>query len=121
MLVALIFVLMGIISERFATRLIYFEVMLYSVGGVVGTLHHCYFSGGPAVEMALGAFFSAAEVIPLTLLTVEAWSFLQLGSRQHAGRTRRSRIAGRCCSWPRSGFGTSWARGSSGSSSTCRS
>ena len=85
MLVALIFVLMGIVSERFATRLIYFDVMLYSVGGVVGTLHHCYFSGGPAVEMALGAFFSAAEVIPLTLLTVEAWSFLQLGSRQQAG------------------------------------
>ena len=67
MLVALIFVLMGIVSERFATRLIYFDVMLYSIGGVVGTLHHCYFSGGPAVEMALGAFFSAAEVIPLTL------------------------------------------------------
>jgi nitric oxide reductase subunit B len=35
--------------------------------------------------MALGAFFSAAEVIPLTLLTVEAWSFLQLGGRQHTG------------------------------------
>ena len=85
MLVALIFVLMGIVSERFATRLIYFDVMLYSIGGVVGTLHHCYFSGGPSVEMALGAFFSAAEVIPLTLLTVEAWSFLQLGTRQQAG------------------------------------
>ncbi len=84
MLVALIFVLMGIVSERFATRLIYFDVMLYSIGGVVGTLHHCYFSGGPAVEMALGAFFSAAEVIPLTLLTVEAWSFLQLGTRKQA-------------------------------------
>ena len=35
--------------------------------------------------MALGAFFSAAEVIPLTLLTVEAWSFLQLGTRQQVG------------------------------------
>jgi len=34
--------------------------------------------------MALGAFFSAAEVIPLTFLTVEAWSFLQLGARQEA-------------------------------------
>ena len=32
--------------------------------------------------MALGAFFSAAEVIPLTLLTLEAWSFLQLGAQQ---------------------------------------
>ena len=35
--------------------------------------------------MALGAFFSAAEVIPLTLLTVEAWTFLQLGTRQQVG------------------------------------
>ncbi len=87
MLVALIFVLVGVVSERFATRLIYFDVMLYSIGGVVGTLHHCYFSGGPAVEMALGAFFSAAEVIPLTLLTVEAWSFLQLGNRRQVGGT----------------------------------
>jgi nitric oxide reductase subunit B len=32
--------------------------------------------------MALGAFFSAAEVIPLTFLTVEAWTFLHLGARQ---------------------------------------
>ena len=32
-----------------------------------------------------GAFFSAAEVIPLTLLTVEAWTFLQLGTRQQVG------------------------------------
>jgi len=36
--------------------------------------------------MALGAFFSAAEVIPLTLLTVEAWTFLQLGARQEVNR-----------------------------------
>jgi nitric oxide reductase subunit B len=87
MLVALVFVLMGIVSEKFATRLIYFDMMLYSIGGMVGTLHHCYFSGGPAVEMALGACFSAAEVIPLTLLTVEAWSFLQLGTQHQPGGT----------------------------------
>jgi len=45
-------------------------------------MHHVYFSGEPALHMALGAFFSAAEVIPLTFLTVEAWSFLQLGTVQ---------------------------------------
>ena len=33
--------------------------------------------------MALGAFFSAAEVIPLTFLTVEAWAFMQLGANRH--------------------------------------
>ena len=53
-------------------------------GGVIGTMHHLYFSGTPAEHLALGAFFSAAEVIPLTFLTVEAWSFLQLGSRQES-------------------------------------
>jgi nitric oxide reductase subunit B len=52
------------------------------VGGVVGTMHHLYFSGTPSIHMASGAFFSAAEVIPLTFLTVEAWSFLQLGAVQ---------------------------------------
>jgi len=45
-------------------------------------MHHVYFSGMPALHMALGAFFSAGEVIPLTFLTVEAWSFLQLGAAQ---------------------------------------
>ena len=45
-------------------------------------MHHVYFSGTPAEHMALGAFFSAGEVIPLTFLTVEAWSFLQLGARE---------------------------------------
>jgi nitric oxide reductase subunit B len=47
-------------------------------------MHHLYFSGTPAIHMSLGAFFSAAEMIPLTFLTVEAWSFLQLGARQKA-------------------------------------
>jgi nitric oxide reductase subunit B len=54
------------------------------VGGVIGTMHHLYFSGTPVEHMALGAFFSAMEVIPLTFLTVEAWTFLQLGSRQQS-------------------------------------
>jgi nitric oxide reductase subunit B len=81
-MVAFIFVLLGVVSEKTALRVIYLDAILYSVGGVVGTMHHFYFSGGPAVHMALGAFFSAAEVIPLTFLTVEAWTFLHLGARQ---------------------------------------
>lgn len=81
-LVAYLFVLMGVVHERTALRMIYLDLILYSVGGIVGTMHHVYFSGEPALHMALGAFFSAAEVIPLTFLTVEAWSFLQLGTVQ---------------------------------------
>jgi nitric oxide reductase subunit B len=83
-MVAYIFVLLGVISERVALTVIFLDIVLYSVGGVVGTLHHLYFSGTPASAMALGAFFSAAEVIPLTFLTFEAWSFLQLGAHQES-------------------------------------
>lgn len=83
-MVACIFVLLGVIAERVALTVVYLDIVLYSAGGVIGTMHHLYFSGTPAEHMALGAFFSAAEVIPLTFLTVEAWSFLQLGAQQEA-------------------------------------
>jgi len=83
-MVAYIFVLLGVVRERIALLVILLDVILYSVGGVIGTMHHLYFSGTPAENMALGSVFSALEVIPLTFLTVEAWSFLQLGARQES-------------------------------------
>jgi len=88
-MVAYMFVLLGVVRERIALTVVFLDILLYSVGGVIGTMHHLYFSGEPAEHMALGAFFSAAEVIPLTFLTVEAWSFLQLGAAQES----RSRTA----------------------------
>lgn len=83
-MVAYVFVLLGVVHERVALSMIYLDMLLYSAGGVIGTMHHVYFSGEPSIHMALGAFFSAAEVIPLTLLTLEAWSFLQLGVQQES-------------------------------------
>jgi nitric oxide reductase subunit B len=81
-MVAYMFVLLGVVRERVALLVVLLDILLYSVGGVIGTMHHLYFSGAPAENMALGAVFSALEVIPLTFLTVEAWTFLQLGARQ---------------------------------------
>lgn len=78
-MVAFIFVLIGVVRTETATRVVYLDIILYSVGGVIGTMHHVYFNGAPAQHMALGAFFSAMEVIPLVLLTYEAWRFMQLG------------------------------------------
>ncbi len=83
-MVAYMFVLLGVVREKVALTVIYLDIVLYSLGGVIGTMHHLYFSGEPAEHMALGAFFSAAEVLPLTFLTVEAWSFLQLGAAQQS-------------------------------------
>jgi len=81
-MVAYIFVMLGVVRRQIAIQIIFLDVILYSAGGVIGTMHHLYFSGTPVEHMALGAFFSALEVIPLTFLTVEAWTFLQLGARQ---------------------------------------
>ncbi len=81
-MVAYIFVLLGVVRPVTATRVVYLDVILYSIGGVIGTMHHLYFSGAPAIHMALGAMFSAMEVIPLVLLTFEAWRFMRLGAYQ---------------------------------------
>lgn len=81
-MVAYFFVLMGVVREKIALGIIYMDIILYSAGGVIGTMHHLYFSGTPVENMAFGAFFSAAEVIPLTFLTVEAWAFMQLGANR---------------------------------------
>jgi nitric oxide reductase subunit B len=79
--VAYMFVLMGMVRTEVALRIIYLDIILYSIGGVVGTMHHLYFSGTPAAHLALGATFSAMEVIPLMLLTLEAWGFIRSGER----------------------------------------
>jgi nitric oxide reductase subunit B len=79
-MVAYVFLLLGVVRVRVATTIIYLDIILYSVGGLIGTMHHLYFSGTPEIHMALGAFFSAMEVIPLLLLTFEAWTFMRLGA-----------------------------------------
>lgn len=79
--VAYMFVLLGMVRTRTALRVIYLDIILYSIGGVIGTMHHLYFSGTPSAYMALGATFSAMEVIPLVLLTLEAWGFMKSGER----------------------------------------
>ena len=76
-------------------------------------MHHVYFSGEPAVHMALGAFFSAAEVIPLTILTFEAWSFVQLGAQQEAKSQTPFPHFWAVMFWPRWAFGIFSVPGSS--------
>jgi nitric oxide reductase subunit B len=120
-MVAYMFVLLGAVREKVALTVVFLDIVLYSIGGVVGNMHHLYFSGEPAEHMALGAFFSAAEVLPLTFLSVEAWSFLSWAPPRNRALRRPFPTAGRSCSsWPWAS-GTSSARGSSASSSTCRS
>lgn len=77
-LVATIFFRFGVVSRLAATRIIYLDAILYFAGGIIGTGHHMYWTGQTHVNMALSAMFSALEVVPLTLLTLDAWDFVTL-------------------------------------------
>ena len=77
-MVAIIFYKLGLIRPVTATRVVYLDAILYLGGGLIGTGHHWYWTGQPVVTMALGALFSALEVVPLTLLTLDAWDFVKL-------------------------------------------
>jgi nitric oxide reductase subunit B len=84
-LVAVIFFHMGMVSARTATRVVYLDAILYLGAGVVGTGHHWYFTGQGTLNMGLAACFSAMEVVPLTLLTLDAWDFIRLQNRSGGG------------------------------------
>ena len=70
--VALIFTRLGLIRARSANRAIVAETIVFMFGGILGTLHHLYFTGTPTSVLAVGAVFSALEVVPLALIGLEA-------------------------------------------------
>ena len=71
--VALIFLRLGLVSAASANRAIVLETIVFLFGGILGTLHHLYWTGTPTSIIAVGAVFSALEVVPLSLLGVEAY------------------------------------------------
>lgn len=77
-MVAIIFLQLGMVTRKTATRVIYLDAILYLGSGLVGTGHHWYWTGQPSITLALGAVFSALEVVPLTLLTLDASDFIKL-------------------------------------------
>ncbi len=77
-IVAYFFCSLGMVSERSALSVIYVDIILYLGSGIVGIGHHYYWTAQPAINMALGSMISALEVVPLTLLTMEAWKFVDL-------------------------------------------
>ena len=77
-MVAVIFYQLGIVSHVTAARVVYLDAILYLGSGIVGTGHHWYWTGQSNITMAFAAMFSALEVVPLTLLTLDAWDFVKL-------------------------------------------
>ena len=78
---AFIFSSMGLVSKRMATTASLASASLFMLGGVPGTFHHLYFAGTTTPVMAVGATFSALEVVPLIVLGYEAWENWRLKIR----------------------------------------
>lgn len=70
---AFLFTRMGLLGIRSATNNVLFATVIFLTGGILGTFHHLYFTGTPTAVMALGATFSALEVVPLILIGFEAY------------------------------------------------
>ena len=70
---AFLFARLGLLEAKSTERAVILASTIFLSGGIVGTLHHLYFSGTPPMIAALGSVFSALEVVPLVFIGHEAW------------------------------------------------
>jgi nitric oxide reductase subunit B len=80
--IAFLFSRLKLVSMRTAGEASLLSATVFLSGGIIGTLHHLYFSGTPTVVLALGSVFSALEVVPLLFVGFEAWENLRLSKRR---------------------------------------
>jgi nitric oxide reductase subunit B len=71
--IAFLFARLKLVSLKTAGQAAIFSSTIFLSGGIIGTLHHLYFSGTPTVVLALGSVFSALEVVPLVFVGYEGW------------------------------------------------
>jgi nitric oxide reductase subunit B len=78
--IAFLFTRMGLLQAKSASTAVLFATTIFLTGGIIGTMHHLYFTGTPTPVMALGAVFSALEIVPLVLIGFEACGNYRLAS-----------------------------------------
>lgn len=76
-IVAYMLVQMGLITRVMAERVIFLAVMLFLVTATVGIAHNFYWIAKPTGVIAFGSVFSTLQVLPLLLLTLDAWRMRQ--------------------------------------------
>lgn len=89
-IVAYLLVQMGLVTRTMAERVIFIAVMLFLITAVIGISHNFYWIAKPTGIIALGSVFSTMQVLPLLLLTLDAWQM-----RQEKVRAAESQIQGR--------------------------
>lgn len=84
-LLAYFMVLMGFVSHAAASRIVYLATLLFLGSGLLGISHNFYWNAKPVATLAIGSIFSTLQVVPLILLTLEAWQFRNAPRRALGG------------------------------------
>jgi nitric oxide reductase subunit B len=80
-IVGYMLVQMGLITRMMAERVIFLAVMLFLITATIGISHNFYWIAKPTGIIAFGSVFSTLQVLPLLLLTLDAWQMRQEGHR----------------------------------------
>jgi len=72
-IVGYMLVQMGLLNRATAERVIFLAVMMFLITATVGISHNFYWIGKPTGIIALGSVFSTLQVLPLLLITLDAW------------------------------------------------
>ncbi len=78
--ISFLFARLKLLSLKTAGQATIMASTIFLSGGIIGTLHHLYFSGTPIFVLALGSAFSALEVVPLLFVGYEAWENIRMSS-----------------------------------------
>lgn len=89
-IVGYMLVQMGLISRMMCERVIFLAVMMFLITATLGISHNFYWIAKPTGIIAVGGVFSTLQVLPLLLITLDAWRMrAELGNAEqhhHAGR-----------------------------------
>ncbi|MEH6907930.1 nitric-oxide reductase large subunit [Neobacillus drentensis] len=72
-IIGFLLVQMKLVTKKSTVKSLYFQITILLGSGVIGIGHHYYYNGSAEVWIGLGSVFSALEIIPLTLLILEAY------------------------------------------------
>jgi nitric oxide reductase subunit B len=77
--------LMGLVSWRSASAVVYAATILFLGSGMLGIAHNFYWNAKPVPTLAIGSVFSTLQVVPLMMLTLDAWRLRHMPADARAG------------------------------------
>jgi nitric oxide reductase subunit B len=77
-IVGYMMVMMGLVNRQSVVKVVYLGALLFLGSGLLGISHNFYWNAKPVGTLALGSVFSTLQVVPLILLTLEAWKMQKM-------------------------------------------